>query len=164
MSFVESMTTEITLMQKNIEKDVKGVVYEMAKRVVDRTPLFFESYDSTGNTKWNWRASIGAVNTNYFQGKDRNGTKTLNKIKRVIDEWDKGDLYIANPVPWIWKLEDGGYPANVVRGSYDKVNKVWEIRSTGGWSNQLISKAPNGMVKTTLSEFNMLMAEANKGI
>ena len=70
-----------------------------------------------------------------------------------VDNWNPTTIgYFVNNVPWILKLENGGYPKSPKKGTY--VGKgQYEIRSSGGFSIQ----APAGMVKVSVAEYESIL-------
>lgn len=131
----------------------KFIAFELFKRVIDRTPVWFTFEKHTGTTKYNWQCTINTVSTRILTGRDINGDNTKNRMRKVLDRVSGDDtIYFANSVPWIFQLEDGLYPKNPSVGSWNSQKKEYEIRSVGGFSKQ----APKGMVKITLAEYSSI--------
>lgn len=59
-------------------------------------------------------------------------------------------------MPYIRKLEYGGYPDPVKKGSWDKKKKTYVIKTVGGFSRQ----APKGMVGLTMSKIASTVKKA----
>jgi hypothetical protein len=128
----------------------KLLAYDLFSRVIDRTPIWFEFEKHSGNTKYNWQCTINAPSTKVLKGTDQKGDTTKQRMLKVLARVQgDDDIYFSNSVPWIFHLEDGLYPRNPSVGSWNKQKKEYEIRSSGGFSNQ----APKGMVKVTLAEY-----------
>ena len=144
---------------KTINDTRKRLAYDLFSRVVDRTPVYFAYEKTSGNTKHNWRCSIGSISTGVLVGTDQKGETTKARMLNVLQRV-KGDesIFFANSVPWIFHLEDGLYPKNPTFGSYNRQAKEYEIRSVGGFSKQ----APKGMVKLTLAEYPHIYRQALK--
>lgn len=112
--------------------------------IVKKTPV------DTGRARANWNVSIGSPDISVSDDK-RKTPKQMNSMPTP-----KGDepIFIANNLPYITKLEYGGYP---------NPPKSKSGKTVGGFSKQ----APNGMVGVTLANAEALFnaavqAEANK--
>jgi hypothetical protein len=60
-------------------------------------------------------------------------------------------IFFTNSTPYINKLEYGGFPSPVEKGSWDKINKSYVKLSANGFSKQ----APNGFVRVNLKRAQM---------
>jgi hypothetical protein len=128
----------------------KNLAYELFKRIVNRTPVYFEHESHSGTTRNNWKLTIGTLNTSIASGTDKKGNITKARASKILKKL-QGDetIYISNSVPWIFHLEDGLYSKNPSVGSYNTQTKQYEVRTINGFSTQ----APRGMVKVTLAEY-----------
>lgn len=134
----------------------RGVAKEMFKRIIERTPIWFDGDPNhpPGQTRGNWSASQSRPSESVLQRTDKSGEATIAAMEKVVDKVFEGkSVFLANSVSHIFILEDGGYPKSVERGSWNPTTKAYEKRSTGGWSNSLLRLGPAGMVKVTLTEF-----------
>ena len=126
------------------------MAYSLFKKIIDRTPVYFEWTQNAGNAKNNWTCSINTLVTTVNSGTDKKGSVTKARVAKVLKQVQgDDDIYFSNSVSQIFMLEDGLYPKNVSKGSWNSQTKKFEIRSIGGFSKQ----APKGMVKLSLVEF-----------
>ena len=81
----------------------------------------------TGRARGNWQVSVGSPVDGVLDVEDKGGGATISAITNGVESWEpiKSAIFLSNNVPYIGKLERGG-------------------------SQQ---QAPDGMVKTTLSEY-----------
>lgn len=83
-----------------------------------------------GTARGNWHVDLGRSKQRILKTKDKTGSKALGAGGTKIATAELGDtIYITNNLPYIEPLENG-------------------------WSSQ----APTGMVKTTVAEFNRIVA------
>ena len=128
---------------KEVElKDVrKTYAFALYTSIVKKTPV------DTGRARGNWNITVGHDDT-------LASTRTKPQFKNV-DEVPKveGDetIYISNNLPYITKLEYGGYPKNPKGGSGKTVN---------GYSKQ----APEGMVGVTLANNENIFNSAVRAV
>lgn len=153
--FIADVTKWVNITDSTMMVVKKQVAKEMFRRVINRTPLWREGDPAhpQGKTKGNWSASNGRPTEKKLARIDPSGQTTLAAMEKVVDRALAGkSVYLSNSSDHIFVLEDGKYPIGG-KGSWDKVTREYEKRSTGGWSNQLLSFGPAGMVKVTVSEF-----------
>lgn len=128
---------------KEVEiKDVrKTYAFALYTSIVKKTPV------DTGRARGNWNITVGHDDTTA-------STRTKPQFKNV-DEVPKveGDetIYISNNLPYITKLEYGGYPKNPKGGSGKTVN---------GYSKQ----APEGMVGVALANNENIFNSAVRAV
>jgi hypothetical protein len=100
------------------------------KRVIYKTPV------DSGRARANWQVTIGAQASGTVELDDKNGGATMSKATAASAGFSAGDtIYLTNNLPYIRKLEEGGYPDGP--------------KTVGGFSRQ----APAGMVALTVQEF-----------
>lgn len=155
--FVVDIDRFVSKSELTVNQVRANMAYELFSRVIDRTPVYFSFEPESGNTKYNWTCTINAPATNILKGTDKSGTKTKDRMLKVIERV-QGDetIFLANSTPQIWSLEYGLYPKSPKRGSYNRQTGKYEIRSQGGFSKQ----APSGMVRLTLTEVPQIRAQA----
>ena len=108
----------------------RKVALELFKRVIYKTPV------DTGRARANWQVTIGAQASGTIAIDDTNGGATMSKATAASAGFRAGDtIYLTNNLPYIRKLEEGGYPDGP--------------KTVGGFSRQ----APAGMVALTVQEF-----------
>jgi hypothetical protein len=112
-----------------IQEVRKSYAFALYSSIVKKTPV------DTGRARGNWNVAVGSEDTS------TSATQTTPKYTdpSQIPE-PKGDesIFISNNLPYITKLEYGGYPKNPKRGHGKTVD---------GFSKQ----APQGMVGVTLA-------------
>jgi len=117
----------------------KKAAIEMAvrKTVLDLGASMVEmSPVDTGRFKNNWQYGVNAINYDASRSPGTSGADSLNAITTGVASWKPGEtMFITNSLPYAYRLENG-------------------------WSK----KAPNGMVKVTLvnfeAHFNRALREA----
>jgi len=149
---------------ENTVNDVRKLIsYDLFSNVIDRTPIYFSHLKTSGNTKFNWQCSIGAMSTRILKGVDKKGATTKARMLAVLQRL-KGDesVFFANSVPWIFHIEDGLYTKNPIYGSYNSRTKEYEIRTIGGFSKggDLGADSTHGMVKMTLADYPHIYQKA----
>ena len=108
----------------------RKVALELFRRVIYKTPV------DTGRARANWQVTIGAQASGTIAIDDTNGGATMSKATAASAGFRAGDtIYLTNNLPYIRKLEEGGYPDGP--------------KTVGGFSRQ----APAGMVALTVQEF-----------
>lgn len=128
---------------KEVElKDVrKTYAFALYSSIVKKTPV------DTGRARGNWNISVGHDVTT-------ESTDTKPQYKNVDDVPEvKGDesIFISNNLPYITKLEYGGYP-NPPKGGKGK--------TINGYSKQ----APEGMVGVTLANNKNIFDSAVRAV
>ena len=141
---------------------VRKVSLDLFKKVVEKTPV------DTGRARGNWMVGINHIPIG-------SGLDKKNPIGRIVADVLKakaGDnIALANTLPYIGKLEYGGFPNPPKKGSWikgtgkrsKKTGKYlkggqghYEVKSEGGYSRQ----AAQGMVRITVEEYKPTLVEA----
>lgn len=129
--------------KKKVEiKEVrKSYAFALYSSIVKKTPV------DTGRARGNWNITVGHDDTTASE-RTRPQFKSVADVPKV-----EGDetIYISNDLPYITKLEYGGYPKNPKGGSGKTVN---------GYSKQ----APNGMVGVTLANNENIFNSAVRSV
>jgi hypothetical protein len=146
-----------------MESFAREITLEALSRIVDRTPV------DEGIARGNWQATIGAPSEAVLERDDPTGRAAKTEGKATINGWAlaDGSMYVANNLPYINVLEEGGYPNPPKRGSRikdrdlpvgrrrERIKKSLDVsgvryivKSAGGFSLQ----APLGMVGVTVNE------------
>ena len=132
-----SFGSDIQKYAKKLDKSLDEVVYEIcsetSEKIINRTP-----YDK-GYAKDNWIATIDNPSNTVSNSKDISGMVAIGKAKIVARKAKGHIFYLSNNLPYIRKLEFGGYAAGP--------------KIVGGFSTQ----APHGMVRITLKEIKAKM-------
>jgi hypothetical protein len=121
---------------RKLELAARKVALELFKRVIEKTPV------DLGGAQANWQASIGSPATGTIDTKDKTkkGGPTFRKAIAASAGFEVGDtIYLANNLPYIRKLEEGGYPDGP--------------KTVGGFSR----KAAAGMVALSVQEFSAIV-------
>lgn len=98
--------------EKNVGKAIKLAGYAAHTTLVYQTPI------DTGQAKSNWKVSVGTpdlknigphVPGEYGSTSQQNIAATLAEAWKVLSKYDlsQGDLFIANGLPYIIKLNEG---------------------------------------------------------
>lgn len=127
-----NLTTLFSDKVEEVELATKAIAMELFKNVILKTPV------ETGRARGNWNCSIDAPDESISESVDKNGSKAINKVVSVVSESKLGDkIYLSNNLPYIAKLEYGGYSKKSTSG-----------KTVDGYSKQ----APQGMVRISLQE------------
>lgn len=106
------------------------------RKIIDEvyTRIIRRSPVDKGLFMGNWQASIGAPATGVLARFDKRGNSTVSAMRSVIRSVEMGRVtYLINNLPYARRLEYG-------------------------WSKQ----APDGMVRRTLAEYDIIVANATK--
>lgn len=123
---------------------------ETADVILKNTPVGDFEPGHAGTTKANWQLTKGAPSGQQLNAKSPNRTAARLKIPRSFKAlFEGGNWFFSNALPWIDKLEFGGYVPTPKKGTYNKKTGSWEIRTTGGFSKQ----APQGMFRLGASQW-----------
>ena len=115
---------------RKMELAARKIALELFRRVILKTPV------DLGGARSNWQASLGSPETGTVDATDKQVGPTFRKVVSATKGFNVGDtIYLANNLPYIRKLEEGGYPDGP--------------KIVGGFSR----KAPTGMVALTVQEF-----------
>lgn len=119
-------------------KDVqRGFAFNLYSSIVKKTPV------DTGRARGNWNISPDKDDTTV---KERTTPQYTSKEQVKAPSGD-GSIFISNNVPYICKLEYGGYPNPPKKGNG---------KTTGGYSTQ----APEGMVGVAMANAEEYMKQA----
>jgi hypothetical protein len=112
----------------------RKIALELFRRVIYKTPV------DSGRARANWQVTIGSAASGTVEIDDTNGTATMTRATAASRGFRAGDIiYLTNNLPYIMKLEEGGYPDGP--------------KTVGGFSRQ----APAGMVALTVQEFAIVV-------
>ena len=128
--------------------EVKRATFlDLSRQIMTLTPV------DTGRARGNWIPSLNQPKTRALHTTDN---FVMTRVENVLSKEKADDtLYLMNNLPYIWKLEYGGYgPAD--ENVYGPTSK----KTIGGYSIQ----APNGMVRVTVQNFRKALKKAVKGV
>jgi hypothetical protein len=132
----------------DIDKVRRIYAFEIFRRVVEKTPV------DTGAARQNWNVTLNQEDTSYDLEKEKGGRVMSNGRKAIKSAKDDDLIIIQNNVPYITKLEYGGY------GKHDKNGKLIQPsngpKTISGYSRQ----APHGMVGVVLAQAEQLFQAA----
>jgi hypothetical protein len=112
----------------------RKIALELFRRVIYKTPV------DSGRARANWQVTIGSAASGTVEIDDTNGSATMTRATAASRGFRAGDIiYLTNNLPYIMKLEEGGYPDGP--------------KTVGGFSRQ----APAGMVALTVQEFAIVV-------
>ena len=120
----------------NTNDVIAGTCLDLSRRIILRTPV------DTGQARWNWQASISNPATGKLSGNDKSGAKRISEVSVTSANAPGNIFFLTNNMPYINKLEYGGYPSPSSTG-----------KTASGYSTQ----APSGMVRVTIREFNSIV-------
>lgn len=128
-----------------VDETLRAVALELFGSVIKDNPV------ETGRAKGNWQTTIGAPASGEV---DRLGdSAALAEMRSVTAQFSAGKtIYLTNNLPYIWKLEYGGYGTGP--GATEK---------TGGTGFSI--QAPAGFVRKNVARIQQIVAKearANK--
>ena len=128
---------------KEVElKDVrKTYAFALYSSIVKKTPV------DTGRARGNWNISVGHDDTLPKE----NTVPQFKSVEEVPKVEGDESIYISNNLPYITKLEYGGYPKQPKGGKGKTIN---------GYSKQ----APEGMVGVTLANNENIFNSAVRAV
>lgn len=114
-------------------------VFTLYQKIVQRTPV------DTGRARGNWQVTNAKPAENILDVTQPDYIKASATIESTLGDTS---LFITNNLPYICKLEYGGYPKNPKKGN----------KTTNGFSK----RAPHGMVGVTLASAGEILNQAIK--
>lgn len=129
----------------SVDQAMRGTVLELFGKIIEDTPA------ETGRARGNWQTTIGTPASGTVERMGESGA--LAEMNAVTAQFS-GDktIYLTNNLPYIWKLEYGGYGTGP--GATEK---------TGGTGFSI--QAPEGMVRKNVARIQQIVAKearANK--
>lgn len=155
----DEVRTKLAVLPESI---FKAFVLEIHRRLVQRTPV---GINPGGRTRANWMLTEGEPSTELREEEDPSGEKALAEAVGLVAKLSGDQIaYLINNVPWMAKLEFGGYPGGKLDTTPVKLGTrvpgvtgftKYELRSIGGFSYQ----APEGIVRVTVEEGRLILDE-----
>jgi hypothetical protein len=127
---------------RKLETVYKMAAIELFRQVILKTPV------DTGRARSNWQTEIGRFTKDEIDVIKNNETIIAEMIEKINSGTLQDGFYMANNLPYIQKLEYGGYPKDPKQGSWDKNQKQFVIKTVHGFSKQ----APQGMVRISIEQ------------
>ena len=116
----------------NLNQIMRLAALNLFRQVVQKTPV------DTGRARGNWQVSVGGAAKGIVEG-EKSEEQVLQEIIEVIYEARiKQGFFLTNNLPYIQKLEYGGYPNPAKTGE----------KLIAGFSKQ----APAGMVRISMAQ------------
>jgi uncharacterized protein CbrC (UPF0167 family) len=113
MSFTGDLSKFTDAVEKNHNTVVKKVSFDMASKIIKRTPV------DTGRAKANWHVELNNQRMFTTDDTDTRGASTIAEAASEINKVKIGDsVYITNNLPYIEELENGSSqqaPAGMVK-------------------------------------------------
>lgn len=163
MSFADDIKKFAKKAIDNAETIIIETRTELSKRIIDRTPHDTINPGDGGQAKANWNASIGSKDISVSSNTDKTGDNTKLKAEQVANTNITDDFYLSNSLPYIAVLEYGGYPNPPKKGTYLTSKQSKDGKSGPGYykfsQNGYSAKAPNGMVRITVAEFDDIVLD-----
>lgn len=119
--------------------NLRGVYLAGLVNIVQETPV------DQGRARNNWFLSVSTPSGSTTTSKSK-GLGAIRQLRSMPLRVLNRKIFYTNNLPYISKLEYGGYPSPVKQGSYNKKTKSFDVLSSNGFSLQ----APNGWVRKTL--------------
>lgn len=102
MSFAIDLEKFTEAVEKNHNTVMKKVSFDMAKKIIKRTPV------DTGRAKANWHVELNNQKTFARDETDKTGASTTAEVMARISKTKIGDsVFITNNLPYIEALENG---------------------------------------------------------
>jgi hypothetical protein len=121
----------------DLDTVVVQTVADLSRKVIKRTPVGDPTYWQSpppkgyigGTARGNWFASLGApITAPNKNARDENGSSTLSAAIKVAQQAPGNVFYLTNNVPYIMRLEYGGWsrqaPAGMVRVSMAEIDQA----------------------------------------
>jgi hypothetical protein len=117
----------------------REIAFAIFARILYRTPV------DSGSARQNWIVTLNAGSLAYNPSAAKGGMVLADGRKMIYNAKGDDTIIIQNNMPYIVKLEYGGYGPNSPSG-----------KTVNGFSKQ----APRGMVGITMQEFGGIVNEA----
>ena len=138
-------TMDLNEYAKKKEVEIKNVrkayAFALYSSIVKKTPV------DTGRARGNWNITVG--HDSFVES--ANTTQKFKSADQVPEPKGDETIYISNNLPYITKLEYGGYPNPPKKGNGKTIN---------GYSRQ----APEGMVGVTLANNENIFNSAVRSV
>lgn len=136
MSFASDIRKFADKAKIGYDKAVGAALFDLSSSIALMTPV------DEGRARGNWFASLSSYPTTT----SNNTRPNLNQIKAVADKAAGNVFFITNNLPYIGTLEYGLY------------NQPGTDKTVGGYSSQ----APQGMVRLSIENFDIMLTKAAK--
>jgi len=134
---------------RKLNKIVKVAAMELFKSVIMMTPV------DTGRARGNWQCTMTRPADGVIDSEQSEEATIAKMMEITLKSSIRNGIFLTNNLPYIQKLEYGGYPNPPKNGSYDKKSKGFVIKTEAGYSKQ----APAGMVRVSLERIEKDLKE-----
>ena len=163
-----SFTDQIKAFAVNVKTTnaeiIKRVRVGVSESVIDNTLFDTMTPGDPGQAKASWTATIGSPGDSNKSARDKTGSATKSDAAQVAQTNVDKDFFLTSTCDYIEVLEFGGYPNPPKKGTYIKPGHSKDGVSGPGYhvfSNSGFSaKAPAGMVRITVADFNNIVDDA----
>ena len=125
-NFNLDLTKFIEKTKTNVDAKVRAICLQLYSGITMETPV------DTGRAINNWFPSIGSPSDATTTAADPSGAGSIARAQAMVKDAPGNVFWISNNLPYIYKLEFGGYPPGP--------------KIVNGYSR----KAPKGMVRITI--------------
>jgi hypothetical protein len=148
-SFSQQLKLATNAAMDDVEEILQSSVIALFSVAVIKTPT------ETGRARNNFFVELGDQNTDKAErAEDAAGSGSLENINSQVEKLNLGGkALLFNNLPYIEVLEIGGYPDPVMKGTKNRRTGKFEIRSSGGFSQQ----APNGMIRAAVASWDQIV-------
>ena len=142
--FTKQLNDLANLFQDDVEDIVNWSVLELFSEIILESPVDKGAYKASHSIT-NAGGSTSYISGPVGESDSGNSQLAETKARQQIQGWrwtiNSGKIIMFNNQPYAETLEFGGYPNPPLKGSWNKHNKSFEIKSEGGFSKQ----APKGI-------------------
>jgi hypothetical protein len=143
-----------TMTQAKTNKGIRAAVVKTWGDIIMETPV------DSGRARGNWFVTFDAPSNQKGSAIKNKGANYVATKTAGFDLMKKPKWFLTNNMPYITKLEYGGYPNPVKKGTWNKRKGAYEKRSNGGYSKL----APKGMVRRNLLKWRRNLRAAFRGL
>lgn len=152
--FNKTLNQMAIILDSDIELFIRRVILNVFIEIIKRSPVDTGAYRASHGIATEEPDDNQDIHPGFSGTPKNNAIQALQYVQNKIKGWrwyiNQGKIIIFNNLPYAGVLEEGGYPKNPKRGSWNPKTKQYEIRSAGGFSKQ----APKGIYTITIAEFN----------
>lgn len=140
MSFSDDVQKYAAKAGKSVDETMRAIALELFGSIIKDTPV------DTGRARGNWQTSIGSPQTDqlFDPGPD---DATAELAAAVYNFGGDKTIYLANNLPYSWKLEFGGYGTGP--GATEKTTR-----------DSYSVQAPYGMVRKNTARIQSIIRKA----
>lgn len=118
----------------NLNSKVRKVYFKGLRDVIKETPV------DNGRAKGNWFISTTSPSTEVKLGKSSNVNASFAQLNKIPEKILGNAVYFTNNLPYITKLEYGGYSKESTTG---KTSNGFSIQAPNGWVRKALLRMAN---------------------